>query len=56
LDIFFFKTGLYSHLVFALEDEKSGGGLGGALGLGKLFGLDLGGAVVFLPDLSNRTI
>jgi len=30
-------------LSFALEDEKSGGGLGGALGLASSFGFDLGG-------------
>lgn len=30
-------------LTFALEDEKSGGGLGGALGLASSFGFDLGG-------------
>lgn len=30
-------------LSFALEDEKGGGGLGGALGLASSFGLDLGG-------------
>ncbi|MDR6846391.1 Wzz/FepE/Etk N-terminal domain-containing protein [Flavobacterium granuli] len=30
-------------LTFALEDEKSGGGLGGALGLASSFGIDLGG-------------
>jgi len=30
-------------LSFALEDEKSGGGLGSALGLASSFGLDLGG-------------
>nr|WP_315174808.1 Wzz/FepE/Etk N-terminal domain-containing protein [uncultured Flavobacterium sp.] len=30
-------------LSFALEDEKSGGGLGGALGLASSLGLDLGG-------------
>jgi hypothetical protein len=30
-------------LSFALEDEKSGGGLGGALGLASSFGIDLGG-------------
>lgn len=30
-------------LSFALEDEKSGGGLGGALGLASQFGLDVGG-------------
>ena len=31
-------------LSFALEDEKSGSGLGGALGLASSFGLDLGGS------------
>jgi hypothetical protein len=31
-------------LTFALEDEKGGGGLGGALGLASSFGLDLGGS------------
>lgn len=31
-------------LTFALEDEKSGGGLGGALGLASSFGFDLGGS------------
>lgn len=31
-------------LSFALEDEKSGGGLGGALGLASSIGLDLGGS------------
>ncbi|MEZ7514297.1 Wzz/FepE/Etk N-terminal domain-containing protein [Flavobacterium frigidarium] len=30
-------------LSFALEDDKSGGGLGGALGLASSFGLDVGG-------------
>ncbi|KRB57278.1 Wzz/FepE/Etk N-terminal domain-containing protein [Flavobacterium sp. Root186] len=30
-------------LSFALEDEKSGGGLGGAIGLASTLGLDLGG-------------
>ncbi|MFB9077369.1 Wzz/FepE/Etk N-terminal domain-containing protein [Flavobacterium procerum] len=30
-------------LTFALEDEKAGGGLGGALGLASSFGFDLGG-------------
>jgi len=30
-------------LTFALEDEKSGGGLSGALGLASSFGIDLGG-------------
>lgn len=31
-------------LTFAMEDEKGGGGLGGALGLASSFGLDLGGS------------
>ena len=31
---------------FVLEDEKGGGGLGGALGLASQFGLDLGGGGV----------
>ena len=31
-------------LSFALEDEKSGGGLGGAIGLASSLGLDLGGS------------
>lgn len=31
-------------LTFALEDEKSGGGFGGALGLASSFGIDLGGS------------
>jgi hypothetical protein len=31
-------------LTFAVEDEKSGGGLGGALGLASSFGLDIGGS------------
>ncbi|MGM8362801.1 Wzz/FepE/Etk N-terminal domain-containing protein [Flavobacterium sp. ARAG 55.4] len=31
-------------MTFALEDEKSGGGIGGALGLASSFGLDLGGS------------
>lgn len=31
-------------LTFALEDEKSGGGLGGALSLASSFGFDLGGS------------
>lgn len=40
-----FKKPLYTAtLSFALEDEKSGGGLGGALGLVSSFGLDLGGS------------
>lgn len=39
----FIKKPVYTAtLTFALEDEKSGGGLGGALGLASSFGLDLG--------------
>lgn len=41
----FVKKPVYTAtLSFALEDEKSGGGLGGALGLASSFGLDLGGS------------
>ena len=40
----FTKKPLYTAtLTFAIEDEKSGGGLGGALGLASSFGIDLGG-------------
>lgn len=40
----FIKKPVYTAtLSFALEDEKSGGGLGGALGLASSFGFDLGG-------------
>jgi hypothetical protein len=40
----FSKKPIYTAtLSFALEDEKSGGGLGGALGLASSFGFDLGG-------------
>lgn len=40
----FIKKPIYTAtLSFALEDEKSGGGLGGALGLASSFGIDLGG-------------
>jgi len=39
----FVKKPLYTAtLTFALEDEKAGGGLGGALGLASSFGIDLG--------------
>ena len=39
-----FKKPVYkATLSFALEDEKGGGGLGGALGLASTLGLDLGG-------------
>ena len=41
----FFKKPIYTAtLSFALEDDKSGGGLGNALGLASSFGLDLGGS------------
>ncbi|WP_367773625.1 Wzz/FepE/Etk N-terminal domain-containing protein [Flavobacterium sp. WC2421] len=41
----FIKKPIYTAtLSFALEDENSGGGLGGALGLASSFGLDLGGS------------
>jgi hypothetical protein len=44
---------LTASLSFALEDEKSGGGLG-ALGLASSFGYDLGGGGgVFLLDLTE---
>ena len=40
----FSKKPIYTAtLSFALEDEKSGGGLGGALGLASSFGFDVGG-------------
>ncbi|WP_289663071.1 lipopolysaccharide biosynthesis protein [Flavobacterium panacagri] len=41
----FLKKPIYTaSLSFALEDDKAGGGLGGALGLASSFGLDLGGS------------
>lgn len=41
----FTKKPVYTAIMtFALEDEKSGGGLGSALGLANSFGLDLGGS------------
>lgn len=41
----FIKKPIYTAtLSFALEDEKGGGGLGGALGLASSFGFDLGGS------------
>ncbi len=41
----FIKKPVYTAtLTFALEDEKVGGGLGGALGLASSFGIDLGGS------------
>lgn len=42
-------------LSFALEDEKSGGGLGGALGLASSFGFDLGGGGGSIFSGSNLT-
>lgn len=42
-------------LSFALEDEKSGGGLGGAMGLASQFGLDLGGGGGSIFTGSNLT-
>jgi len=41
---FFQKPTYIATLSFALEDEKGGGGLGGALGLASSFGLDIGGS------------
>ena len=38
-----------------LEDEKSGGGLGGALGLASSFGFDLGGSGGSIFSGSNLT-
>jgi hypothetical protein len=42
-------------LSFALEDEKSGGGLGGALGLASSFGFDLGSSGGSIFTGSNLT-
>ncbi|KOP39479.1 lipopolysaccharide biosynthesis protein [Flavobacterium sp. WLB] len=42
-------------LSFALEDEKAGGGLGGALGLASTLGLDLGGSGGGMFSGSNLT-
>lgn len=42
-------------LSFALEDEKAGGGLGGALGLASTLGLDLGGSGGGIFSGSNLT-
>jgi hypothetical protein len=40
----FFKKPIYkAELSFALQDEKAGGGLSGAMGLASQFGIDLGG-------------
>lgn len=42
-------------LTFALEDEKGGGGIGGALGLASSFGLDIGGSGGGIFTGSNLT-
>jgi hypothetical protein len=42
-------------LSFALEDEKGGGGIGGALGLASSFGIDLGGGGGSIFTGSNLT-
>ncbi|MCD0471048.1 Wzz/FepE/Etk N-terminal domain-containing protein [Flavobacterium sp. JAS] len=52
----FVKKPIYTAtLTFALEDEKGGGGLGGALGLASTFGLDLGGSGGGIFTGSNLT-
>ena len=52
----FMKKPVYTAtLSFALEDEKSGGGLGGALGLASSFGFDLGGSGGSIFSGSNLT-
>jgi len=52
----FIKKPVYTAtLSFALEDEKSGGGLGGALGLASSFGFDLGGGGGSIFTGSNLT-
>jgi len=52
----FSKKPIYTAtLSFALEDEKSGGGLGGALGLASSFGFDLGGGGGSIFTGSNLT-
>jgi len=52
----FIKQPVYTaSLSFALEDEKSGGGLGSALGLASSFGLDLGGGGGNIFSGSNLT-
>ncbi|MGE6353863.1 Wzz/FepE/Etk N-terminal domain-containing protein [Flavobacterium sp. NPDC079362] len=52
----FIKKPIYTAtLSFALEDEKSGAGLGGALGLASSFGLDLGGSGGGIFTGSNLT-
>lgn len=52
----FIKKPIYkATLSFALEDEKAGGGLGGALGLASSFGLDIGGSGGGIFTGSNLT-
>ncbi|SDW70026.1 Wzz/FepE/Etk N-terminal domain-containing protein [Flavobacterium degerlachei] len=52
----FVKKPVYTaSLSFALEDEKSGGGLGGALGLASSLGLDLGSSGGSIFTGSNLT-
>lgn len=52
----FTKKPIYTAtLTFALEDEKSGGGLGGALGLASSFGIDVGGGGGSMFSGSNLT-
>jgi hypothetical protein len=52
----FIKKPIYTAtLSFALEDEKSGGGLGSALGLASSFGIDLGGGGGSIFTGSNLT-
>lgn len=51
-----YKKPIYiATLSFALEDDKSGGGLGGALGLASSFGFDLGGSGGSIFSGSNLT-
>lgn len=51
-----FKKPVYTAtLTFALEDEKGGGGIGGALGLASSFGLDFGGSGGGIFTGSNLT-
>jgi hypothetical protein len=52
----FIKKPIYTaSLSFALEDEKGGSGIGGALGLASSFGLDLGGSGGGIFTGSNLT-
>lgn len=49
------KTIYTATLTFAVEDEKSNGGLGGALGLASSFGIDVGGGGGSIFSGSNLT-